>query len=169
MKIAIFYDSKTGNTKQLAEAIQSALVQDDVIYCGQPDSKIRADLYFIGSWTDKGNASELIVDALKSLDSSKIAYFQTAGFGGSLEYYEALFSRVSAIVDPSNQILGHFFCQGKMPMALKNRYVSLLKQNPEDKKLQVSLKNFDQALSHPDAKDLEQVKAWANDMVLKAV
>ena len=55
MKIAIVVQSNTGNTRQLAEAIQSALPDEMLIYSGAPAPEaLQADLIFVGSWTDKG-------------------------------------------------------------------------------------------------------------------
>ena len=83
MKVAIIYSSITGNTKLLAETIKSEIKEE-----------IDADIYFIGSWTNKGDASNDIINFLKKLKNKKIAYFGTAGYGGSTTYYDTLFSRV---------------------------------------------------------------------------
>ena len=68
-------------------------------------------------------------------------------------------------MDSSNQVLGYFYCQGKMPMTVRDKYIDLIKQNPEDKNLQVSLDNFDKALMHPDKEDLDNVSAWAQSII----
>lgn len=39
------------------------------------------------------------------MEHKKIAYFGTAGFGGSKEYYQVLFERIKSIVPPSNETL----------------------------------------------------------------
>lgn len=159
MKVAIVYKSLTGNTKLIAQTIKEAL-KEKVIYCGEPKEHLDADFYFVGSWTDKGMCCEEIADFLKNAENKKIAYFGTAGFGGSQEYYQALFERIKGIVPSSNEMLGSFYCQGKMPMSVRERYVSMIKEHPDDKKLEVNIKNFDEALKHPDSKDLEMVKMW---------
>lgn len=160
MKAAIIYKSVSGNTKLLAEAIREVL-KEQVVYFGEPDDDIKADIYFIGSWTDKGKCCAEIESYIKTLNDKKIAYFGTAGFGGSEEYYHALFERVQSIAAPSNEMKEYFFCQGKMPMHVRDRYVSMMKEYPEDKKLEVSIQNFDNALHHPDEEDLKAVQNWA--------
>lgn len=164
MKIAIIYSSITGNTKLLAETIKNEL-KEDAVYFGKPNDDIDADIYFIGSWTNKGDASIDIINYLKKLKNKKIAYFATAGYGGSSEYYNTLFNRVKQYIDSSNTILGSFYCQGKMPIQVKERYVKIITEHPEDKNLEVSLKNFEDALTHPDKKDLENVKKWVNKIL----
>ena len=164
MKIAIIYKSVTGNTKLLAEEIQKNL-NNEVIYIGAPQEDIDADLYFIGSWTFKGECVKEIADYLKTIHNKKIAYFGTCGFGGSISYYETIFKRVESNIDESNELLGYFICQGKMPLTVKQKYIEMIKVNPEDKNLQVSIKNFDEALNHPDESDLRELKKWLESII----
>ena len=134
-------------------------IKEEIVYFGKPiNEEIDADIYFIGSWTNKGDASNDIINFLKKLKNKKIAYFATTGYGGSTTYYDTLFSRVKQYIDSSNTILGILYCQGKMPIQFKERYIKMITENPNDKNLKVSLKNFEDALTHPDKKDLETVK-----------
>lgn len=163
MKIAVIYSSLTGNTKLLANTIEE-YYKDEVIYCGKVNDDIEADLYFIGSWTDKGMCSQDIADYLKTLENKKIAYFATAGFGGSQDYYDQLWQRTKSLISPTNTVIGHFYCQGKMPIQVRNRYVQMIKEHPDDKQLEVNIENFDKALTHPDQEDLDQLKIWLSDL-----
>lgn len=160
MRIAIVYKSLTGNTELVAKAVKEA-VKGEVVYFGEPKECPDADFYFVGSWTDKGMCCKETAEFLKTLKNKKIAYFGTAGFGGSEEYYHALSERVKSMISSSNEMTDSFFCQGKMPISVRERYVSMLTEHPEDKKLEVSIQNFDEALSHPNAADLANAKAWA--------
>ena len=165
MKIAIIYDSNTGNTKTMAYAIRDALKDQTIVFLDRPCDDIpQADLYFIGSWTDKGDASEKTKTLLRSLHHQKIAYFATAGFKGD-DYFDRLFDRVKAYIDEDNILLGHFYCQGKMPMATRERYEMMIKAHPDDKNLKTSLANFDDAMSHPDKEDIADIKKWALSMI----
>lgn len=161
MKIAIIYKSLTGNTKLVADAMGEALKDEHDVYVGEPAENIEADVYFVGTWIDKGSCTKDIAEFLGKLDGHKIALFATAGFGGSQDYYNALAERIKAQVPASNEILGQFFCQGKMPMSVRDRYVAMLQANPEDKNMEVNVKNFDDALSHPDEDDLKAAVNWA--------
>ena len=40
-----------------------------------------------------------------------------------------------------------------MKESVKERYVKLIKEHPEDKQLEISLSNFEQARNHPDETD----------------
>ena len=56
MRYSIVYSSNTGNTRQLAEAIEQQLPAGDLLYCGAPDAAaLQADVLFVGFWTDKGS------------------------------------------------------------------------------------------------------------------
>lgn len=108
---------------------------------------------------------QVINDFLSTLHNKKIAYFGTAGFGGSKEYYDSLWNRIKNNIDVSNTLFKPYFCQGKMPVSVRNRYVDLIHKHPDDKKLQVSIDNFDKALTHPDQKDKENAKKWILDII----
>ena len=167
MRIAVVYDSLTGNTKILADELKKALPPEDLVYCGPLPDSIEADLYLIGSWTDKGSCSEKIAGFLEKLSGKTIAVFATAGFGGSEEYYQAIFERIKTHIDQSNQILPPFFCQGKMPAGVLERYQKMAEKNPDDAKIKQSIANFHQALLHPDEEDLAKAKDWLKKITAK--
>lgn len=168
MKIAIIYSSKTGNTKALAKAIKETLKNQNLIYFNTPSKKIpMADIYIIGSWTFKGSPTDDIIQILKKIKNKKIAYFATAGYGGNPAYYQKLFERVKSYIDSSNEILGYFYCQGKMPNQIKTKYEQMLKENPNETKYKKMIDTFDNALSHPNEEDLNNVKKWINQIIDK--
>ena len=76
-----------------------------------------------------------------------------------------MFERVKAYIDPSNRILGYFYCQGKMPIQVKERYIQMITKNPKDTNLKVSIKNFDEALSHPNDEDLKNARQWIKNII----
>ena len=160
MKIAIIYKSVTGNTKKLAEEIKKELSNEEIVYFGEPKESVEADVYFVGSWTDKGTCTIEIQNFLKTLINKKIAIYGTAGFGGSKEYYDKIFNNVKKNISESNEIIGYFYCQGKMPISIKEKYESMLKANPNNLNFKSIIDNFDKALGHPNEKDMEDVRNW---------
>lgn len=154
MNYSIVYSSKTGNTALLAQKIQALLPQASCVYCGAPDeTPAQAGLIFAGFWTDKGDCDERSSAFLKDLRGKKVFLFGTAGFGGSAEYFEAILSRVGSHLDSSNEVVGAYMCQGKMPLAVRQRYESMTPKEPE--KMKGLMDNFDRGSSHPNAADLE--------------
>lgn len=49
-------------------------------------------------------------------------------------------------------------CQGRMPQAVKERYLRMKEQPEHPANLDMLLENFDRALPHPDAADLEKLR-----------
>ena len=61
-------------------------------------------------------------------------------------------------LDGSNTVIGSFMCQGKMPVSVRQRYEAMKAKPDHIPNLDALIENFDKALSHPDATDLEQLK-----------
>lgn len=161
---SIVYSSKTGNTAVLAKKIQSCLPGGDAVYCGPPACDAAdADFIFAGFWTNMGTCDEGMSAFLEGLRGKKLFLFGTAGFGGEPEYFAKILSRVSSKLDGSNWVVGSFLCQGKMPDSVQKKYEALASQEPS--KAAVLLENFERALQHPDASDLERLE----QAVLEAV
>lgn len=163
---SIVYSSRTGNTKKLAATIYKVLPPDNCLYYGTVDNvkdKLSKMIY-IGFWTEKGNADSLTIEFLKKLKNKKIFLFGTAGYGGSENYFRNIINNVKKNIDSSNTLIGAFMCQGKMPLAVKERYENMAKQNNSSIDIDKLIKNFDAALSHPDEEDLERLKATLKNL-----
>lgn len=160
MKYAVVYASATGNTAMLAEEIRSYMKNAKCVYFGEAKENIPpVDIIFAGFWTDKGNCSDEIGNYLAGLQGQKIFLFGTAGFGGSKEYFSRILEQVKGHIPDGNTVIGTFMCQGKMPASVKARYEKMLESDPENERIKAMLINFDQALSHPDHHDLEELRA----------
>ena len=51
----------------------------------------------------------------------EVFLFGTAGFGGEPAYFESILSRVAQCLGQGNTLIGAFMCQGRMPMAVRER------------------------------------------------
>lgn len=166
MNYSIIYSSPTGNTKMLAEAIKEALFKHECQYFGQPDIKgLNAPFIFVGFWTFKGACDDVASGFLKTIKNKKVFLFGTSGFGGSDSYFERILETAKEHLDPSNEIIGSYMCQGKMPISVRQRYEKMLTGTKEDIKLTDQIDNFDRASSHPDKNDYEKIKEY----VLKSI
>ena len=156
---SIVFSSLTGNTKLLADAIHEALPKEDCEYFGVGKAEeLRSEVIYVGFWTDKGTADEAALALLKRLKNKKIFLFGTAGFGESEAYFQKVLDRVKESIDESNSIIGTYMCQGKMPMAVRERYEKMKQQPNPAPNLDGLIRNFDRALTHPDDHDLEELK-----------
>ena len=186
MKIAIVYASETGNTAQIAQAIREGCQGHEIVAFGPlPRDVGEAELIFVGSWTDKGTwapvvkeflqgllyhrgtGAPVVKEFLQGLHGKRVALFGTAGFGLSEMYFASLSDRFRAEVPEENQVLGTWFCPGRMPPAVRARYEAQLKEKPGDARLENMLRAYDQALSHPDGTDLADARAFAAAMLAK--
>lgn len=164
MKIAIVFDSRTGNTAQVAQAIQTACEGHDIVAFGPPPQNVdQAELVFAGSWTDKGGPTPEMKEFLHGLYGKRVALFGTAGFGISEAYFASLADRLKAEVPKGNQVVSSFFCTGKMPQAVRDRYEEQRKADPEDAKVKAMIQAFNLALTHPDQNDLDQAADFARE------
>lgn len=158
-RYSILFSSLTGNTKKLADALREVLPQEDCDYFGAPEAEVPpSEMLYIGFWTDKGNADSAALELLAKLRNKKIFLFGTAGFGGSEDYFKKILANAESALDGSNTVAGEFMCQGKMPQAVRERYMSMKAQPNPPANLDMLIENFDRALSHPDAEDLERLK-----------
>lgn len=158
-RYAILFSSVTGNTKELADVIRETLPEEKCdFFGGVENQKPTADMLYIGFWTDKGNADQATIQLLQKLKNKKVFLFGTAGFGGSEAYFRKILERVRQSLDASNTVVGEYMCQGRMPQTVRERYVKMKEQPEPMKNLDALIENFDRALSHPDAEDLEKLK-----------
>ena len=156
---SILYSSATGNTRLLADTIHAALPPELCDAFGAVgETAAESELLYVGFWTDKGNADEDTLALLAGLRGKKIFLFGTAGFGGSEAYFRKVLDRVRQSVDASNTVIGEYMCQGRMPQAVKERYLRMKEQPEHPANLDMLLENFDRALPHPDAADLEKLR-----------
>ena len=55
-------------------------------------------------------------------------------------------------------MVGEYMCQGRMPGSVRARYVKMKEQPDPMPNLDMLIENFDKALSHPDAADLDRLQ-----------
>lgn len=155
MSYAIVYSSRTGNTALLAKTIREILEEEDCVYFGPPAPQaLAAETIYAGFWTDRGTCDEEMAQFLQSLTDQSVFLFGTAGFGGAPAYYDQILERVQANLKGSVRLLGRYMCQGQMPQAVRTRYEGM----EDSPRRTAMLENFDRALGHPDAGDLEQLR-----------
>lgn len=159
MEYSIVFSSRTGNTKMLADALRGFLPTDGCAYFGGPEhADPTTPMVYVGFWTDKGTADKTSLSYIQSLRGKKVFLFGTAGFGGSQAYFEKIIESVRGSLDKSNSLIGWYMCQGKMPSSVRVRYEAMKNQPEPPANIQMLIKNYDEALSHPNAADIEKLK-----------
>ena len=168
MKVHVLYASSTGNTELVAKAVYKAIpdaskdIQRLALFKEDPE----AETYCIGFWTNRGSASYELLDILSDLHGKNIALFGTCGMGGSPEYYKEIENQVSAFIPDDNVYLGAFMCQGKMPMRVREKYLAM-ETDENHAQIQKMLRNFDEALLHPNDGDLKNAMDFVDSVFKK--
>ena len=162
MEVMVIYSSHTGNTKKIASSIFAAIPGDskDMQSIDEYSGK-DAETYFVGFWTDKGTCDMRVVDLLSELEGKNVALFGTCGMGTNEEYYKSIEQKVEVWLPEDCRYLGAYMCQGKMPMQVRQKYEMMENSGMEEAKVKAMLRNFDEALLHPDAEDLKNAAAFA--------
>lgn len=174
MVYAIVANSKSGNTRMLAEALAGAVTEAGVelSYAGEvpePGAKgdearasvAGADAVLAGFWTDKGDCTGEMREFLEGLAGKRVFLFGTCGFGGSDEYFSRILTRVAEHLPEDAELVGTAMCQGKMGAGVRRRYEAMLAEDPDSERVKGMIANFDAALEHPSEADLERVVAAA--------
>ncbi len=153
MTTSIIYSSSTGNTKSLAERIQSQLGAD--IYCGPiTDEALAADVIYIGFWTMRYSCTPDIQKALAGMVGKKVFVFGTGGFGHGATFFEGVLKQVKAHIKPSNEIIGGFMCQGEVASSMRD-----MVKSRDAAMYETIAPSMDLAVSHPDADDFAALDA----------
>ncbi len=125
----IVYDSRSGNTKKLADALHDAMPDARFGRPGEVDLS-GCDTVYLGFWTDKGACSEALRAVLPALTGKRVFLFGTAGFGISQPYFEQILGRVEALLPPDCTVIGRFMCAGQMGGGNRAPYEAMA-ANPE--------------------------------------
>lgn len=152
---AIVCESKSGNTRLLAETLKNQLPEEVTILSPEDAAtSSTADILFVGCWTEKGDCPALTAAFLESLRNRNVFLFGTCGFGSGETYFDTVYHRFAAHLDGSNHLIGHFICQGKMPEFVLRRFEAMKAANPGSIRWEDSIENFHGAQQHPNHQDL---------------
>ncbi len=166
----VVYSSETGNTRLVAEqiykGIPKSMGEKQIVDIRSWNGSLFAENYFIGFWSNRGSCCLEIIDLLSSIHNSNIALFGTCGFGNADNYYDALESNARVWIPDDNEFLGSYFCKGKMPPEVKEKYEAC-RGKCDDHKIDQMLHIYDSALSHPDNNDLSKARSFASNCIKK--
>ncbi len=165
MSYVIVYESSTGNTRQLAQALEQGLDPEGCLACGTLDDVdaktiAAADRVYAGFWTNRGDCTNEVAQLLSGLASKDVFLFGTCGFGADESYFAGVLAHVMAHIPETCQVVGTFMCQGRMPASVRARYQRMASDNPaQAPRMQALIENFDAALDHPNADDCARLQA----------
>ncbi len=166
MRYQIIYDSKTGNTRKLAEHIYEYLEGEtrDIKTVAEFNGTEDADLYFVGFSTNRNSCSMDTADVLELLEEKKIALFGTCGMGNTQEYYEKIRKNIDVWMPEDYEDCGFFMCQGRMNDEIKER-ISIMSNKMTDEVKCKTWQMYDDGLTHPDEEDLKKLELFVDDAI----
>ena len=163
MKTLIVYSSRTGNTKQVGEAIAAALDGSGESYeihpienAPAPASLEAFGLICLGYWVDKGLPDEKCRNYLAGLNGKKVALFGTLGAWPDSDHARECIAKSEELArrEGANSVLGSFMCQGKVdPKILEVMQKMAGDQHPMTPE---RIARIEEAKKHPDAEDLRR-------------
>ncbi|MHA1730025.1 MAG: flavodoxin family protein [Promethearchaeota archaeon] len=163
MKILVTYLSQTGNTKSIAKAIYSVILEDKVI---QPLERVNNlegyDLAFIGfpiHQSEPANIAKNFIE--KHAKGKKIALFCTHAMPPEMHMLGGVLDNVKKAAAES-ELLGLFNCQGELSEQIAN--VLIKSGNPQMEKFG---EMRSQTVGHPDESEIANAKAFANEILRK--
>lgn len=137
--IAVFVDSRGGNTRKVADAIAAELG----ITVGDPNDVLPADatVVFLGSGVYGGKPGDAMTKFIGTGDFTgrRVALFATSG--GTAGAEKVIETMAAALTEKGATVLGNFHCRGKF--LFTNR-------------------------GHPGAEDLENARKFAREMRTKS-
>lgn len=158
MRYAVIYQSKSGNTKQVANEIYASIdsVEKEIVDTDQMRSFPEADVYFVGFGIHDSNCGIDIIDILEQTSSAKCAVFVTCGYVPTKGYKEKLERNIEVWIPDDTEYLGMFVCQGKVEKTRQNIMISKMPDAEEQLK-----QMFAMGSCHPDAEDFHNASNFA--------
>ena len=105
---------------------------------------------------------------LEDFSGKNIALFGTCAVANCAEYYQKIEKSALIWLENDNHYLGAFFCQGKMPLKIRQKFETMLSSvNCNQEKIRKQLQNFDEAMIHPGQTDLENATVFTKDCLSK--
>lgn len=157
MKYEIVYESRSGNTRAIAEAMMAVLPPASAtlvdINAGTPSKN--ADVYCIGYGVHSSICSLKLLDFMELLNGKTILLFATCGLEPTDAYRKLLERNIGPFLPDQCDYRGMFLCQG----AISEDGVTMLQKHIEKSGNADQLQQLDglvcRAQTHPDFDDLD--------------
>lgn len=169
MSYIVIYSSRTGNTKQVAEAIAGALPTgtECVSVESAPEDLTSYTGVFLGFWADQGNADTAAQQVLKRVTNEKVALFCTLGVDPRAPHAQETMEAAAKLLPNGQTPVGMFKCQGKVdPRVIEMMYKMFPEGHPHGRNPEREARHA-QAASHPDAEDLKNAVTFAKEVLEK--
>lgn len=175
MKVAVVYDSITGNTKKLAEGVYNSISSDfeKALFelkngCDIADY----DVVVAAFWVDRSAPNKTMKDFISSLKNKKIFLLGTMGFFPDSEHGRDCIDRALELVDSSSEVIGYFICNGKINLQLLEKIQHMKASNPTEEAFKAHILDEKNLIrykvlgEHTNDLDVEYASARVNERLL---
>ena len=164
-KWLIVYSSSTGNTRKIAEAIQSGFgVQNADLYSVKDDFSLEDyDNIAVGYWLTRGAPDVSVQALLAKLHNKTVILFQTQGTQLGSEHSVTAFARAAQHLAADCTVLGTFASQGAINPALIARRQGGDGSNPHSA-TERNKARWAAAADHPNQEDFERARDFVAQM-----
>ena len=166
MKSLIVYSSKTGNTRQVGEAILQVMPQPcDIFPVEQAPDASGYDFVVLGFWVDKGAPDQKAIQYIENLEGVQLGLFGTLGAYPDSDHARECIERAYDLCQ-GNTVHGCFLCQGKIdPNILAFMRKHATEAHPMTPEREARIR---EAEKHPDEEDFAKAREAVNAMLQKA-
>ena len=172
MNTITLYSTQTGNTKKVAETIfKINPFEKAIIPIAQLEGQVSLDDYdliLIGYWVENSQASGEALSIMEQLRNKQVILFGTSGTDPNHSYVRKVRKAAESALDPSNELLGHFVCQGEISEAVIAGFEALVNMQPENEAmanlLRVFKEQFPISIGHPNEEDLRNAEQYFHDI-----
>lgn len=164
--VLIVYDSKTGNTEKVAQALAEGAGERCIV------SKVDAapayadfDLVVAGFWVDRGAPNAKMKKYLSTLHGKKVVLFQTLGADPASDHAVSALVNAGVCLNSDCKVLGTLSIRGAIDPAL----IEMMRKMPAGSAHSAgpeSEARWAAAASHPDAGDLEKAKTFMKNFLV---
>lgn len=135
MKTLIAYSTKTGNTEKIAKTISEICPFDYDLRKIKDNSEVNMSEYkliIVGYWVENSKANNDTIDFIKQIKNKQIVLFGTSGTDPNHPYIKSVITKTENEFDKSNNILGHFICQGEIAKSVIDNFEFLANSQPKN-------------------------------------
>ena len=164
-RYAVMYQSMTGNTKKIAEAVYEAIESGNkqlLEIGGNTQAVPDADVFFIGFNVHNESCSIDLIDCLEGISGGYVALFASCGYVPTEEYKASIERKTAVWLPEGATYMGMYICQGRVLEEQKE----IMRRNLPDE-VNVLDRMFEMGDTHPDRQDCNGAAAFAKNVLSK--
>ncbi|WP_304206188.1 flavodoxin family protein [Peptostreptococcus russellii] len=172
MKIALVYNSLTGNTKKLAEGVFENIPEKYTKNIFEIDDDFDIELYDIvipTFWVDRSAPNAKMKDFILKLRNTKVFLLATMGFFPDSEHGRDCIENSLKLLDSSCELIGYFICNGKVNTKLLEKMGKMKTNSPSEEAFKAHMLDSKNLIKyrilgeHTNDLDVEYASARVNE------